>query len=411
MVTATDLTEIRRRRHATHTLRASLEVPQLSAAFISTSGRLSEELSGRIVSRVFREVTTYATLESPQVRSIISQAVGAAVDLFLDVLADRPCEARRVFDLFRHLGQLQQAAGHDLDAMRAAHQVATQESWDEIRSRTADLPAEVTTRLVGSVFAFQRQLLDEAMFGYVVARGGATTQRADAHARLVGALLTGAADVEHLAHEAGWPLPEEIRVATLRPPVDRVDAIARAGLLSTQRDGATVVLGRPSVVMDLVSRLGRDAAHPVAVSWAVPWSDARHAHRWTTRVLDLVADGSVRPSPDGVVRCSDHQNLLWLSADPALNRRASQEILQPLLRAGSRNQAALAETLTLWLQTRGSAVAIAQTLGVHAQTVRQRLRQLHGLFGDQLDDPTMVVGLLAALESTAPLRRRASQAS
>lgn len=47
----------------------------------------------------------------------------------------------------------------------------------------------------------------------------------------------------------------------------------------------------------------------------------------------------------------------------------------------------LAETLLCWLQCSRNANEVAARLGVHPQTVRYRLRQLDGLFGDRLQDP------------------------
>lgn len=403
----TDLTEIRRRRQATATLRSALGVPELSSEWVLTYRPHAAALTDRIVTRVCREVAAFAAFPTPAVRQVVTQAVRAAVDLFVDVLADRPSEARRVFDLFRDLGQMQQAGGTGLDALRAAHHVATQEAWDEIRHHAGDLPGDVTTRLVGALFVFQRQLLDQATFGWLATRGG-TAQRLDARDRLVTALLSGDSDLATLAADAGWDVPSEVVVAAHRPGPDL--AVDRALVLTTHRDDVVLIVGRPEDVESAIASAGV-ATGPVALSWPVAVTDAKHAVRWSSRLLDLVEDGTVLAGPDDVVRCCDHQRLLWLAADPALARRACEDLLRPLLETSGRHRVVLAQTLRLWLQTRGSAVALADALDVHAQTVRTRLKQLRQLFGTQLDDPETVSSLLVALESAAPRWNRDSRAS
>jgi DNA-binding PucR family transcriptional regulator len=47
----------------------------------------------------------------------------------------------------------------------------------------------------------------------------------------------------------------------------------------------------------------------------------------------------------------------------------------------------MTETLKAYLDHRGNAPAMAETLHVHPQTVRYRLKKLRDLFGAALDDP------------------------
>jgi DNA-binding PucR family transcriptional regulator len=57
----------------------------------------------------------------------------------------------------------------------------------------------------------------------------------------------------------------------------------------------------------------------------------------------------------------------------------------------------LRETLRAWLLHHGRREEVASELFVHPQTVRYRMQQLRGLYGDRLDDPAWVLRLTIAL--------------
>ncbi|MYS21155.1 hypothetical protein GTW78_13235 [Streptomyces sp. SID4948] len=83
----------------------------------------------------------------------------------------------------------------------------------------------------------------------------------------------------------------------------------------------------------------------------------------------------------------DHLLPLWLLGDPALADQIARKYLGPLAGLTATQRARLIDTLRIWLTTRGTAVQVAEQLGVHPQTVRYRLRILDRAFGDQLADP------------------------
>jgi DNA-binding PucR family transcriptional regulator len=57
----------------------------------------------------------------------------------------------------------------------------------------------------------------------------------------------------------------------------------------------------------------------------------------------------------------------------------------------------LRATLACWLRHMGDRQAIAQELHIHPQTVRYRLRVLHELFGEALQDSRTRAKLMLAL--------------
>ncbi|MEI8083651.1 MAG: helix-turn-helix domain-containing protein, partial [Actinomycetes bacterium] len=57
----------------------------------------------------------------------------------------------------------------------------------------------------------------------------------------------------------------------------------------------------------------------------------------------------------------------------------------------------LAETLRSWLLNQGRRDAVAAELFVHPQTVRYRMNQIRGVYGDRLNDPDTILELTIAL--------------
>jgi DNA-binding PucR family transcriptional regulator len=99
------------------------------------------------------------------------------------------------------------------------------------------------------------------------------------------------------------------------------------------------------------------------------------------------------------VRCADHLTTLWLLSDPALLDRLAARELAPLSELTGSRRARLIDTLRVWLTTRGTADHVGDILGVHAQTVRYRLRNLDTHFGDRLTDPEHRFATEAALRA------------
>lgn len=99
------------------------------------------------------------------------------------------------------------------------------------------------------------------------------------------------------------------------------------------------------------------------------------------------------------MRCEDHLTTLWLLADPALTAQLATRELAPLDGLSGTRRDRLIETLRVHVSTRAPAEQVGEMLGVHAQTVRYRLRNLDNHFGDRLVDPDRRFALEAALRS------------
>ncbi|MGW2122867.1 DUF6801 domain-containing protein [Streptomyces sp. NPDC001758] len=119
--------------------------------------------------------------------------------------------------------------------------------------------------------------------------------------------------------------------------------------------------------------------------------------RWASRVLQLVDDGAVPDAP--LIRCEDHLTTLWLLSDSALVDRVAARELAPLDKLTARRRDRLVETLRVHVSTRAPGEQVGEMLGVHAQTVRYRLRTLDTYLGDRLADPDHRFALEVALRA------------
>lgn len=103
----------------------------------------------------------------------------------------------------------------------------------------------------------------------------------------------------------------------------------------------------------------------------------------------------------GLVRAQDHLLDLVLAADQSLTRDLVRRRLAPLHALPERPRRRAEETLRAWLDAHGDVSLAAETLHVHAQTVRYRLAGLRDTFGTALDDPDTRLEIALALRANA----------
>ena len=153
------------------------------------------------------------------------------------------------------------------------------------------------------------------------------------------------------------------------------------------------------------------AGRPAALGPAVAIPDAATSLRRAAAAYRLTRrphpDGRDASSPSGGSRllvADDHLPALLLAAAPALAADLARTRLAPLegLAPGPRER--LQATLRAWLDRPGQVQAVAGELGVHPQTVRDRLKQLRELFGERLEDPEARFELSLALRAATGIR-------
>lgn len=387
---ALDLT----RRHLNVT-RIPPEVGQLLRPLVPT---LTERLSAGIQA----DVSAYAGSATGRRHQLIVAAVHNAADHFVDIVENRAGSGSEVQMQFRQLGSGEAHDGHTLDAMRAAYEVVTRELWSELRSVSSanQLPNEQLVLLGDAILSYLQQLMRQVIAGYNAAHGDAA---AAARRKLTLALTTRAPlhVITRLANAAQWQIPTMATVVVAESTRELHSAPANlpAHVLGhAAGNRVTFVVGAPDDGSTAAFEI--DGFARIARSWPVDLEAIPDAQRWATQALDLASRGIIEDGP--VIDCFQYRQLIWLHAEPTLSAQLHSEVLAPLLVITPYHRLNLAITLMLWLQTKASAPALARQLHVHVQTVHNRLRQLHGLFGSRLSDPAETLALLTALESVVP---------
>ena len=373
---------------------------------------LAPSIAARATERIQDQIPAYAGAAAGRRRRLIEMAVGGAIIEYLDSVDPAAAQPRRVDELFRQMGAGEAGDGHSLEPMQAAIQVAIATIWESLRAFAAqeELDPALVCELADVLFGSTGHLMG------LVAEGhrGATRLRERspglARDRLVGAVLRGAPlpRVEALAAAVGWPMPETVVALALDTRALAADPGLPEEALARHRQGVTDVVVDAERAEELLAGVQRQAPGTrAAITWGVPLADAASASAWAARALRLVETGVLPREP--VVRCAEHRTHLWLHAEPALRRGLCQDLLRPLLAETPNSREILSETLLVWLETRDSAPAIAQRLGVHPQTVRYRWKRINELFGETLHDPEQIVQLTLILKASVPLWKAGDQ--
>lgn len=386
-------------------------VRRIPAALVPTLRTAVPPLPEYVTARIRAEVPAFGGAGHDRMHRLIREAVTVAVDGFLRIAAgEEECRAR-VEAHFRGLGWAEAQAGMGVHRVLAAIQVANDSVWQAIH-RMVDRE-ELSGNLVADLGVAMSRYL--AHLSGEVQRGMAEQRRAmsDVRTRLVLALMqepsgSQARDVAELAAAAGWSLPEHVVVVVgqLYGQVPGQVTGLPPGALSWMDGDRLVVITVEEGLRDATEVLLRlDPRVQVAQSWAVPLLQARHAYRWARRALALARSGDMRIE-SRVIPCVRYRMTLWLAADQELARDISQELLAPLLGEKPHHRLMLAETMLRSLETAESAPAMAAYFKTHPQTIRNRMRKLRNLFGDQLDDADQRLALMVALGTALPRWRR-----
>jgi hypothetical protein len=170
----------------------------------------------------------------------------------------------------------------------------------------------------------------------------------------------------------------------------RLRAAFGTQLLDTDGDLAVLLVPDAADPRGVAARLAA-TGEQVGVSEPHRWPDLPGAAAEARRAL---ATARITGRPPG----RDNGELLGGAVDPEVAAQYAQAALAPVLGTG----AELLATLRTWLEQHGSWDRTAAALGVHRNTVRNRIARVHRLLDRDLDDPDVRWQLLFALRWLPP---------
>jgi hypothetical protein len=387
-------------------------------------------LADDITAAIMGEVEEYAQpgddAAARAVRRVARDAVaGFAARVTQPTAAAVPPETASAAGMLRDLGRLLAMEGRSINALHAALRIGARVTWQRLQeqARQGNGNPEAFARIGETVFWYMDELAAACSAGYAEARAELAGETSQLRRHLLDMLTSSPAPpapaIASLAQAAGWPLPRRVAAVALTPlagsnpgplPADALADLTRRDpcLLIADPDGP----GRRLQLATALRGWLPAASHPAAsspspgplaaVGPAVPLTGASGSLRWAGQALALARRGLLRAGSDadgaaGIIWCADHLPTLVLLADTDLAAALSRDALAPLrqLRPGQADR--LARTLLAWLESADDANAAALRLHVHPQTIRYRLRQVSGLFGDALTEPDARFRLLLAL--------------
>jgi hypothetical protein len=362
------------------------------------------DLAREIISEIRGRIPEYARPMDGPYGHVLQVAVQRALASFFDWVSDPTAPRDQRDQLCRTLGQYEAREGRSLDSLQAAYRIGVHVSWRRVMSvgLRSGAPSAVMSWLADAGLAYMDELSSLSLQGYLEAQAQSERSQQDWRKRLLRLILEWPSApmraITDLAEIAGWAVPEEVTLVALEPGPDCLlglpgDCLQDLGgpqphlLLSGNVD----VSQRESLACALAGRRS-------AVGLGVPLAEAAHSLRWARRALTLSRAGIIDAGE--VTFCEDYLVELWLLADEPLIDQLARRRLGAVAGLGAVQQQRLTETFSAWLETSGTAPAMAERLHVHPQTVRYRMRKLERALDGQLSDPDARFAIEAVLRAT-----------
>ncbi len=325
----------------------------------------------------------------------------AAIEQLFRKAEDAPGSGDR--QLYLAHGRAQRLAGRSLDEMLGFYRLGALVVWRRAAGLggPGGLNSEQMTRLADTFFAFIHDLSAAGSRGYAEAPASRTEVARHRRQELFSLLLrtprAGPAAVERLAATLAWPIAEPILVLVTEAHTDAL-AVHHEVLAGQHEDHLGLLMPADRAAWHLASlERALASASPIARAHATDWHEVPDAFRHAALALRLARTGAIPDSP--VIHAEHHAALLLIAGDGPLAARLASDRLSAIDELSAPYAERLLETLAAWLDAPGHSQAVADRLGVHAQTVRYRLRQLRDLLDDDLDDPEARFELAVALRA------------
>ncbi|MFI0449438.1 PucR family transcriptional regulator [Actinomadura sp. 6N118] len=336
-------------------------------------------------------------------------AVTESVRQFVEAFGNKDISWVAVTDIFVGIGAYEARKGRSLDGLQSAIRVSGQVACRRFIKEAQRLSWSLQTlgEITESLFVFLEKIAGAAARGYAEAQEVLATERERFRWRLRDLLIVdppaSREAITELARPARWDLPRTLAVIAVRPPEGYTAPVLPPAVLADWHGPAPYLIvpdpdgpGQERLIASLVR--GCQAA----VGPTVPMTRGALSLRWASQALRLIERG-VLPAKEPV-RCLDHVPTLVTAMSQELIDVALRTRLAPLMDLPVHRREPLARTLLTYMECHDNAVAAAERLLVHEQTVRYRIRRLEEMFGDDLYEPDRRVELLLLLHTWIRVR-------
>ncbi|WP_329125816.1 helix-turn-helix domain-containing protein [Streptomyces sp. NBC_01465] len=360
---------------------------------------------------VTRAYPEYARLLEGPYGQGIRVGVEQSISVFVDQVAEPTAPSTLRDEMCRRFGRFEAYEGRSLEQLHGAYRLGARIALRRAKKvgRRYNLSPTLMLTFADALLTYVDELETLSREGYLEVKTADGDHTDTLRRRLLHLILAGSPvprnAIADLAEQAGWELPSQVTLVSLRTPCGVPQVNLDNDVLADLAEPLPHLLFPGP--FDERRQLMLEASFPgvhVAVGLSVPLTGASDSLRWARQVLDLIETGIIEDEP--TARCEDHMVTLWLLSDPALLAQLAQRELAPVADLTPSRRDRLVETLHAWLATRGTAAQIGEHLSVHAQTVRYRMRALEDIFGEQLSDPDRRFATELVLRATELEERR-----
>ncbi|MFG2001130.1 PucR family transcriptional regulator [Spirillospora sp. NPDC048911] len=363
-----------------------------------------ETAAAEIIHEIQRQVPEYARPRESRYGQRMRWAAEQSVGAFIEAIgrADPPWES--VADIFAGIGTYEARKGRSLEGLQTSIRVGGQVACRRFikDARRLDWPLETLGQITESLFVFLEKIASAAGHGYARAEQAMATERERTRHRLRDLLImephASMEAINELARGTGWEVPRSLAIVAIRRTDSRPVPVLSPQILADWH-GADPYLIVPDPEGPgqerLLASLARDQMAAIGPTVAV--TRAGMSLRWARHTLALVERG-VFPAKEPI-RCVDHIPTLAGAMCEELIDVAVRTRLAPLLELPPQRREPLARTLLVYMENRDNAVAAAEKLLVHEQTVRYRIRRLEEILGDLPFDSAHRTELMLLLHS------------
>lgn len=333
----------------------------------------------------------------------MQRTINETVRSFVEAIENPGMDWRPLINRYVRIGAHEARNGRGLAGLQTAIWVAGQVASRRFvkDARRLGWSLEVLGLVNESLLVFLERISNAVAQGHAGSAEDMATDRERLRGRLRDLLVAepapSAEAIMAMAGSAGWTVPRTIAAIAVQPPPGSHVPVLPPTVL------ADWDCPQPYLVVAAPGGPGPDALAdntldgiPAAIGPAVEPTRGAVSLRWARRALTLMDLGVIdakRP-----VRVTDHVARLLTAHGAELLSLVVDERLKPLRKISSEfRRLEYARTLLVYLQCQGSAVATAERLRVHEQTVRYRLRRLEALLGGLVHDPGCRTEMLLVL--------------
>jgi PucR C-terminal helix-turn-helix domain len=377
------------------------------------------DLPERVLEDVWRSIPAIARASPHSSDRDATTAIDRKLRAFVRNIADPARSPEDRARMHRALGRSAYLHGIGPALLQSAYQAGARFAWRRLAeaARRSGATADQLYGVTEAILASAEELSAHALASYTELSQDGIEALQENRQRLMQVILAedGAVTpgvLSRAARAAQWTVPRSIACVVLDRAWEtgrRLSPALEPDVLSDLRHPEPRLIlpepDRPGRIDRLRSGL---QGMRFAVGTRVGVAEATQSLRAAGHALSLLRQGAF-PGADHV-RCDDHLSTLLLLSDEHLTRRLVEHRMAVLDRLDPEPRRRLLETLLAWLST-GSQAQAAVRLHLHPQTVRYRMRRLHELFGDQLQDPTWRFEMELAIRAHGLLPRPPDEAA